>query len=229
MGQAQGVRKWGGWTFPASETHLIDWMSRVADVRDGRHTYQANKFDIAMQHVKSFGLAVDIGANIGLWSWLMAKRFDVVEAFEPVGAYADCWVVNMQAVRHAHLNRLALGAEPGRAKMVAMTPGSCGDTTICHGQAGVEVAGDVEVRTLDSFGFVGVDFVKVDAEGFELWIMRGGEQTLLRCRPTVVVEQKPGHGRAFGIDDKAAVDYLEGLGMKVSAELSGDYFMTWRE
>jgi FkbM family methyltransferase len=45
------------------------------------------------------------------------------------------------------------------------------------------------VRTLDSFTFGRVDWLKIDAEGCELDIMRGGQETIARCRPVVLLEQ----------------------------------------
>lgn len=224
MGEAEGVMQWGGWQFPAGERHLPEWMKSISDIRDGRYTYQASKFDLAMSHCRRHRRAVDIGANIGLWSWLIAKRFAELDAFEPVPLYADCWRKN---VGKGTLHPVALGEEAGEASMIAMTPGSCGDTTIAVGQPGNIVAPVVEVRTLDSYGFADVDFVKVDAEGFELYIMRGAAQTLTRCRPTVIVEQKPGHGKKFGLGDTEAIDYLRGLGMVVQAVISGDFVLTW--
>jgi hypothetical protein len=72
-----------------------------------------------------------------------------------------------------------------------------------------------------------VDLIKCDNEGYELFVMRGAVDTLRRCRPVVIVEQKPGHGKAFGLDDDAAVRFLEKQGMRVKRVMSGDYVMGW--
>jgi hypothetical protein len=47
---------------------------------------------------------------------------------------------------------------------------------------------DVEVRTLDSYGFEQVRVIKVDVEGSELEVLEGGRQTILRDRPTLILE-----------------------------------------
>lgn len=45
------------------------------------------------------------------------------------------------------------------------------------------------VRALDSFDFGKLDWLKIDAEGCELEILRGGTATITRCRPCVLLEQ----------------------------------------
>jgi hypothetical protein len=46
----------------------------------------------------------------------------------------------------------------------------------------------VEVRTLDSYGFSGVRAVKVDVEGSEMEVLEGGRETIARDRPILIVE-----------------------------------------
>lgn len=231
------TKQWRGWTLPEGETHQIAWMEQRGDIRHGRPTYQAHKYDAALKLCSSRRVAVDVGGNIGTWSWLMAFDFAVVEAFEPVADFAACWADNVTdcwryapdataSANRAHLHNVALGEKPGVATMVCRTPGSYGDTTVFVGQAGELVGNAVEVRTLDSFGLQDVDLIKLDCEGYELFALRGARETLQRCRPVVIVEQKPGHGATFGVSDTAAVDYLQELGYRVREVIHGDYLMT---
>lgn len=222
------MKEWRGWSFPDGETHLIEWMQTTNDVRHGRPTYQAKKYDEALDRCgKRRRVAVDVGANVGLWSWLMSFDFNQVQAFEPVPLFAECWHRNIgRKCFEVELHEIALGAASGNVSMISMTQGSCGDTTVDAGQGGSSM-GDVEMRTLDSFAFEDVDLIKCDNEGYELFVMQGAVQTLKRCRPVVIVEQKPGHGKTFGIGDTAAVQFLEGLGMRLWRVMAGDYVMVW--
>ncbi len=45
---------------------------------------------------------------------------------------------------------------------------------------------------------VDVAFIKIDVEGAELEVLRGGLETLRRCRPVVVFEHFKGHAEAYG-------------------------------
>ena len=47
---------------------------------------------------------------------------------------------------------------------------------------------DVEMRTLDSYGFTDVRILKIDTEGTEMEVIEGGRETILRDRPALIVE-----------------------------------------
>ena len=47
---------------------------------------------------------------------------------------------------------------------------------------------DVEVRTLDEFGVVGVRFIKAYVEGSEREVLDGGRATIARERPIILLE-----------------------------------------
>jgi len=218
------MKIWHGITFPSSELHLIEWMQQTNQIAaDGLPAYQLHKYRAALEFTHRHRTAVDVGANIGMWSRVMALDFQTVFAFEPVDAFADCWRANVKA-HNAHLRRVALGAAPGIVAMKNVTPNSCGDTTVDVGQVG-ELMNGVEMVTLDSLDLSHVDFLKADCEGYELFVMQGAVETIKRCRPTIVVEQKPGHGATFGLEDDAAVQFLKTLGMETRRVISGDYIM----
>jgi Methyltransferase FkbM domain len=67
----------------------------------------------------------------------------------------------------------------------------------------------IERRRLDDLSFDRIDFIKCDVEGHELAVFRGGEATLRRLQPTVLVEIEQRH---VGADFEATCVYLEGLG-----------------
>ncbi len=221
-----------GWYLPDHETHLVEWMSHprnASQVADGRVMYQAVKQRRALEFCKSFRTAVDIGAHCGLWSFYFAKQFDRVDAFEPVAEHRECFCVNVDGV---HLNigcdsilpvacvtlhACALGAKEGSIR-ISTTRASSGNSYI-------DGDGDVPLRTLDSFSLNDVDFVKADCEGYELHAMVGAKETIERCKPVIIVEQKPGRAQRFGLAETGAVAYLESLGYRMAQEMSGDYIM----
>lgn len=215
---------------PDGEKHFPGWMDKNGEIVDGKGTYQIKKLRAAMEHVKNFRVAVDVGSHIGTWSMQLIKRFHTVYAFEPVEEYRKCWAENMPTLfvgvggPVAIVYPYALGAHSGRVAMKIPPLDGGIDTGGTH----VGGAGDIEMRTLDSFSFQDVDFLKIDCEGYEHHVIEGARETLLRCKPCVIVEQKQRKlSENFGLIGTPAVDLLKSLGAEVRAVLSGDYIMSW--
>ena len=214
-----GLKEWRGLWLPAGEQHLIDWMAKMNVVVDGKPAYQYHKLEAALGFCKQRRRAVDIGAHCGLWSMHLVKRFENVEAFEPVELHREAFLRNTLNGRAA-LYACALGDKAGKVAM-ATAASSSGDTTVAG-------EGDVPLCRLDDMlpDVDDVDFIKADCEGYELFALRGGEQLLRRCRPVIIVEQKPGKAQQFGLGETDAVTWLKGLGYTLRREISGDFILT---
>lgn len=207
---------------PADESHLPDHMKALNQPLGGRLTYQLAKYNAARAYVKNFHQAVDVGGHIGLWSWVMAKDFDAVMAFEPMEIHRECWRRNMEGLENAGLYDCALGEKKGTVALETRTHGSSGDTQVRPGAKGT-----TPLETLDSFNFADVGLIKIDCEGYEEFVLRGAVDTLQRCKPVVIVEQKRDFSRRYGLKKYSAVRFLEKLGAKVRKEISEDFILSW--
>lgn len=210
------------WFLPDGEQHLQTWMTHANRRVDGRLSYQYHKYEAALKHCRQRRVAVDVGAHAGLWSFWMARDFAAVHAFEPKPEHILCWSANMADATNARVYPFAIGQQAGRVDVVT-EPTSSGDSRV------ERVADDaaVEMRTLDSFHLEAVDFLKIDCEGYEAFVIEGASETLQRCRPTVIVEQKPGHGQRFGRGELDAVTLLKAMGAKQVWDYAGDYVLAF--
>lgn len=197
---------------PDHEEHLLHY---AANGEHGKWTYQANKLLEALKYVKDCRTAIDVGGHCGLWSKELIKVFRKVVAFEPVAEHRSCFIRNVRG--NYELHPVALGDKPALVNMHT-TSGQSGDTWI-------DGDGDIPVCLLDEFDIPEVDFIKLDCEGYELFALKGGEKLILRDKPVIIVEQKPGRGAKFGLKDTAAVAYLESLGYSLKKEIAGDYIL----
>lgn len=194
---------------PDHEKHLLTFA-------DGPGwTYQKKKLDAALEFCKKRTQAVDIGGHCGLWSMNLVKEFKEVFAFEPRPEHRECFNKNVSG--NVVLYPYGLGSKPMRAN-IHHTEGSSGDSW-------VEPGDSVEIKTLDGFNLE-PDFIKIDTEGFEYFIVQGGENTIKKYKPTMIVEQKPGKAKTFGLKDTEAVELLKSWGYKLEKEISGDFILT---
>lgn len=233
------AKRVGGVWLPASETHFADWMTRSKRARrvEGKLTYQYHKLEAALAHQppERRRVALDIGAHVGLWAMWLTRHFDHLHAFEPAPPHAAILPFNMTRPNWT-LHRCALGERAGRIDLTV----PCAQTGGAYLEAGrVGPAGaqydaggsrdtwhGLPMRTLDSFGFETVDFIKIDVEGVERAVITGGRETIRRCRPNIVVEQK-GNEAHYGEPRDAARALLTAWGMRPVGCLSGDWILTW--
>lgn len=219
MFQFQGI-----W-LPDGERHFPEWMAKNGELVNGKGTYQIKKLREAMKWCKKFRTSVDVGAHVGLWSMHLAPKFETLHAFEPIPEFRKCWVSNVPVELQTVLHDCALGEKLGLVEF-AVNPADTGDTHVTDSDKYPTVT--AYMRTLDSYQLQDVDFIKIDCEGFELHVLQGAAETIARCKPCVIVEQKQHKmEKNFGTKGTPAVDWLKERGAILRREMGGDYIMSW--
>lgn len=189
----------------------------------GGGTVHYKKLDRALREVRVFGHAIDIGANIGLWSRVLARRFKFVSAFEPNPETEEAFWANVHHPDENHgqvvYHRCALGAHDGLVRL-NNTLRSTAFTRVQEDGALL-----AKMHRLDTFvdRFGKVDFIKIDVEGFEYEVVRGAVETINRNKPVIIIEQTAEmNGGRF-----AAMRLLQKWGARTVVEIGGDYIMKW--
>jgi FkbM family methyltransferase len=133
--------------------------------------------DAALEYVKQWRVCLDIGSNIGQWTRPLAKRFTSVICFEPNLNFRQCFKKNI-AETNVVLWPYGLSNKEHQAQQ------DFNSTILNEGE------GDIQCRTLDSFGLTNVDFVKIDVDGFEVPLLEGARGTLTTNSPVINIEMK---------------------------------------
>ena len=210
-----------GWWFPDTEDHFPKMLNKSIS-KGGPAEYQRQVRNRSLTYIKQHRVALDIGANVGLWSRDLVNRFDTVVAFEPVDIFRDCLVKNVTK-SNLQIETCALGNENTTATMT-ITEGNTGHTHVNPSSIG---NGNIQVRRLDDLAMINVDYIKMDCEGFEYRVLQGAEQTIKQWRPIVVVEQKPHDMYSQDYGQFAAIELLESFGMKKLDQVKDDWIMGW--
>ena len=149
---------------------------------------QITRMKAAVAYCKDLRTAIDVGAHIGIWTTFLANKFKRVDAFEPVPENMHCLETNTKELNNVVLWPVALGFASGVVSM-----DKHGENSGCWRVRG---GTDVQMSRLDDFNFSGVDLLKIDAEGYEGYVLLGAEKTLDESRPVVVFEEN-GLGKKF--------------------------------
>ena len=202
------MQKFKNWHIPDYDTHFREYLSINGN------NYQKEPRDHALSQVTQFRTALDIGGNVGFWSKDMCERFQRVEIFEPDLSNTECLRLNLDQYKNYTLHEVGLSNENTSKEFYKSEVSSGGHTfnqdTLRGGAFSVSV---IEVKTLDSFHFTDVDFIKIDTQGSELDILQGAKQTLLEndCVLNIEIEQKNQSQVAKG---RPIFDFMESIGFE---------------
>jgi FkbM family methyltransferase len=142
-------------------------------------------------------IAMDIGANYGALTVPMARVASLVYAFEPQrpAYYALCASLAMNCMDNVVCENMALSDQVGFITVPRLdyaVENSIGSLELQQPGTFPHAAYDARTETLD--GYVArnrierLDFIKLDVEGMEETVLRGGEQAIRALRPVMYVE-----------------------------------------
>lgn len=159
---------------------------------------------------------VDIGAQSGLYTLFAKYRPNTTfYAFEPFPTTFELLKDNIQLnkIHNVNVYDYALSDRNGFKTL---------NTCLSHN--GLHTLGEnlvrfsdtrpitVQTRTLDSLFFeknIPCHFIKIDTEGWEYFILKGGEQTILSYRPLIQIEWNSENMRQCNVDSTIFLDYIQ--------------------
>jgi FkbM family methyltransferase len=168
--------------------------------------YQKEQLDIALSFCENMRHGIDIGANYGLMSYNMSPYFEQVSSFEIVPELNKCFKQNMQKfdIRNVNIYNCGLG-DKEKEVAIDFDPLSTFRTHVDK-----DTKGSIKIKTLDSYNFGNVDFIKMDVEGYEPLVVKGGIKTIEKFKPVILYEQK-GHAERFGYRKNIVMELLRDL------------------
>jgi FkbM family methyltransferase len=154
--------------------------------------------------------SVDVGCFTGTWAIGMLLHSARVIAVEPQPRQAAALRRAMPA--RVTVVEAALSDAPREAwmEMDSIEGGSMSRVTLDGTVEDGRIASPVRLMRLDDVADGPVGFVKIDAEGHEAAVLRGGRDVIRHSRPAFVIEaEERCHPRAVGevIDELAPFDY----------------------
>jgi FkbM family methyltransferase len=191
------------------------------------HHYEARDAALLFSLVEDGMTFYDVGANLGWYGLHVARRFPRcrVVAFEPV---PHTFKYLRRNIGHNSLGNMqaypyGLFDEAGE-RVFFVNPDMMGAASAARPTSAADVREMCAVRTLDSMSReLGMtpDFIKMDVEGAELMVLRGGHATLKSGQPIIFAEMLRKHAATFGYHPNEIISLLASVGYRCFTSRAG--------
>ena len=138
------------------------------------------------------GVILDIGSNIGTYVVPLAKEFPGIEfySFEPqrIVFYQLCSNIILNGLENVHATNKGLSDTPAEIEVItpdymveknvgafSLDAGVHKNNNQCSTQGRSE---KIQIDRLDDYGFKDVRLIKIDVEGLEMSVIKGGLETI---------------------------------------------------
>lgn len=159
-----------GWTWPKHDKFCWKVMRK--------HPNLPSKMS---RYVTKTGAVLQAGGNCGYYAEAYSKIFNKVITLEPDLLNFYCLLENTKKCKNVVPFRAALG---DKYDMIQMTSPKTNNVGMHY----IDGAGDIPQITIDSLNIKHLDLIHLDIEGYELFALKGAEETIRRCKPTVALE-----------------------------------------
>ncbi len=167
----------------------------VGDKIASQGLYEPENLELLLDLIRKIEspTVLDIGANIGNHALAFATCAAQVHAFEPIPAIYRLLAANVQdnSLHNVQTHALALSDQGGNATIYMVKQGNFGASSFDQRREGVE---PVQVTKMSGDEFVNknaisrIDFIKIDVEAHEVYVLKGLMQTLQRDLPWLTME-----------------------------------------
>lgn len=163
--------------------------------------------------------AVQAGGNLGVFASRLSEVFEAVYTFEPDAHLFPQLVANTPQANVVRF-QAALGDEARLIDTQRTTPENT-HSGVTH----VAGPGILPMIRLDDLKLPACDLLYLDVEGYELFALKGADETIKAHKPTIAVEVNKCCGR-YGYEPKDLAKHLMLLGYAERAIIHSDHIWT---
>lgn len=184
-------------------------------IKDGKEINEKDLIDWGKQFCSLEKTFIDIGAHMGTYSLNYAKLCKNVIAFEPwkKNFYQLCGSIVASNANNVTPYNVALGEKEDTGVMNIIHSDG-GNASLIERKVCIDEE-KVEIKTLDSFNFVDVGFIKIDVEGWELNVIKGAVNTLKNNNFPIVLVQSLLETQQNIKERQELISFMNGIGYNV--------------
>ncbi len=196
----------------------LTWVSKIY-ITLIKMGYSKNKYAelyFTKQIVKAGDTVLDIGANLGYYSYFLAQKIGqngTLLAVEPIPLFAEIWKKNLKKYNNYNIKlfNCALGSEPKeKVKMSipivngvvrhGLTKGEGQGENHWESLLDFEVPMNVGDDLLEKENLTQLNYIKCDVEGYEQYVIPSLKQTINQFKPLIQIELNGKDNRQSVVD-----------------------------
>jgi FkbM family methyltransferase len=188
--------------------------------RDSINSGNSEPYPIDLKIVKKYfnmfphknGTYIDVGTHVGTTIMPYSKMFSRIIGYEP---FLNNYNIALQNIKNNNITNCELHNN-GIYKY------NCNGSILKHGvNSGCyyfseNESGNIKCKSLDNEMIdkciENLDFLKIDTEGCELFVLNGGIELIKKYKPFIQFESNDLSEKLYGIKEKDIVDFLKNLG-----------------
>jgi hypothetical protein len=154
--------------------------------------WEPHIFNFLKLNLNKNSVFVDIGSNYGFHSLAISKKCKEIYSFEPQVVMCELQKLSIQQsnINNIKVYNCALG---DKNELSYITQIDYSHPSINMGDVGIEKKDinnckKIKIKKLDSFDLNFVDFIKIDVQGYEKFVIEGSIKTIEKHKPTLIIE-----------------------------------------
>jgi FkbM family methyltransferase len=173
--------------------------------------YEPYETDLIQRQVKNGDVIVDVGANIGYYTVLLAQKAKKVYAFEPDSINFEILEKNIKTnnLKNVVAVKAAVGSKEGKLKLYKSKE-NLGDHKLYNDQFLMSNVQKIQIIKLDDyFKNQKIDLIKIDTQGWEPEVVEGGKNIIEKWKPIIFMEYSPANYKLAKLDGEKMMEFLK--------------------
>lgn len=141
---------------------------------------------------------LDIGSNVGFFSEVICKnkiQYKSIKLFEPSAEYFDYSKKLLSNYSNIDFYNFGLGNRNETKTLYKCKGTNIGWNTFLKSDPNQKEKfwqdmqfETCDIKTIDDLSFNNIDFIKIDVEGYEAYVLEGGLKTIQKFKPYILIE-----------------------------------------
>jgi FkbM family methyltransferase len=199
-----------------------NYQNKLAKIFLNANNHDRQQWEFCFSKIKNFRTCLDFGGHVGITARLFSTHFSNVVSFEPIPELFECLKYNTKDLDNIKIHNVAI-SDVNDFTDIFVNPENSGSNVIESVETDKLIDTrwrnkkrqnfvhmkpiTVETKTIDSFNFTDVDFIKIDTEGFNIKPLMGMSNTLKINSPVIIMEK----GQTENLGNK----FLTNIGYKL--------------